>query len=579
MFFLTYLSKELRRRAGRTVMTGLGLALGVGLVATITSISDGLDEAQSRVLDPLSAVGTDLVVTRPVATEQAGDQRAAAVGPGGPGGLGIGPAAGAIAPEDRDALLQENSSVLTDLSKLGNPGDHFTHDFFLPATQLTFPEEQASKIASLDGAAAAGKGLTLLGVHQEGTVPQIVAELQTGGETINVDQPIIPPTEAERAQIEACIGRMQGSTETAPQPEIPVPGGGLGRAFRLDPEVVQKCFPERFARFRGSVTAPQRVIRQLLNPPQTDIRSETYSIAGVDLTTPGLGLITKAQTTKGSFFSGTADAKEAVLAEGYAGRKNLALGSEINLNGETYKVVGFVKPPLGGQAADVYLPLADLQRLSGRAGRINTVLVRAEDSAQVSSLGQRIQGSFEGAQVTSADDVAKRVSGSLVDAAKLADRLGLVLSLIVLGAAFLFASILTASSVARRVRELGTLKAIGWRTGRVVRQVLGESVVQGALGGLLGIALGAGAAWAIAQFAPPLEVRAAATSNPAGALFGLGAVGGSAASETVALSAPLSLPILALAVGLALLGGLIAGGVGGLRAARLRPADAMREIG
>jgi ABC-type antimicrobial peptide transport system permease subunit len=37
--------------------------------------------------------------------------------------------------------------------------------------------------------------------------------------------------------------------------------------------------------------------------------------------------------------------------------------------------------------------------------------------------------------------------------------------------------------------------------------------------------------------------------------------------------------LLLLAVGLAVLGGLIAGSAGGLRAARLRPAEALRHIG
>jgi ABC-type antimicrobial peptide transport system permease subunit len=47
----------------------------------------------------------------------------------------------------------------------------------------------------------------------------------------------------------------------------------------------------------------------------------------------------------------------------------------------------------------------------------------------------------------------------------------------------------------------------------------------------------------------------------------------------VSLEAPVDFGLILLAIGLALLGGLIAGSVGGLRAARLRPADALRHIG
>jgi ABC-type lipoprotein release transport system permease subunit len=51
-----------------------------------------------------------------------------------------------------------------------------------------------------------------------------------------------------------------------------------------------------------------------------------------------------------------------------------------------------------------------------------------------------------------------------------------------------------------------------------------------------------------------------------------------AGSELIELTAPVDASLLLLAIGLALLGGLVAGSVGGLRAARLRPADALRQI-
>src|SRR5213076_1032480 len=64
MFQLRYAASELRRRAGRTILTALGLAAGVGLVIGIVGVSQGLDDAQTKVLSPLSKVGTDVLVTR-----------------------------------------------------------------------------------------------------------------------------------------------------------------------------------------------------------------------------------------------------------------------------------------------------------------------------------------------------------------------------------------------------------------------------------------------------------------------------------------------------------------------------------
>jgi putative ABC transport system permease protein len=216
--------------------------------------------------------------------------------------------------------------------------------------------------------------------------------------------------------------------------------------------------------------------------------------------------------------------------------------------------------------------------MSDRQGRVNTLYVRADSSDDVPALAGDIERTFEGSEVTTAQDLADRVGGSLADAKDLAGKLGTALTVVALLAAFLIASLLTLTSVTKRIRELGTLKAVGWPQRLVVRQVTGEALAQGALGGLLGAALGVGGAALISAIGPELEATVAqvAQRGPGPAGFGQGAI--EAGSRLVTLDAPIDAPLLLLAIGLALLGGLLAGAVGGARAARLRPADALRHI-
>src|SRR2546422_3933406 len=63
VFYLCYLRSELLRQRWRTIVTLLGLGLGVALVIAIASLSKGLDRAQKKTLDPLGGIGTDLTVT------------------------------------------------------------------------------------------------------------------------------------------------------------------------------------------------------------------------------------------------------------------------------------------------------------------------------------------------------------------------------------------------------------------------------------------------------------------------------------------------------------------------------------
>jgi hypothetical protein len=113
VFFLHYISAELRRRRGRTILTALGLAIGVGLVVVVSALSDGLDKAQDEVLQPLTGIRLPR----------------------------------------------------------GEPGERFERDDLISTSQLSFSERRAEKVAALDGVAGVATSLTLNSIHVEGTVP------------------------------------------------------------------------------------------------------------------------------------------------------------------------------------------------------------------------------------------------------------------------------------------------------------------------------------------------------------------------------------------------------------------------
>jgi ABC-type antimicrobial peptide transport system permease subunit len=443
------------------------------------------------------------------------------------------------------------------------------HDFFLPGTQLTFEQSAADQIASLDGVQKVTTGLTLLAEHQEGIVPKIVATLKTQAKTFQIQRNLPRPTAKDFAQMQACLEKA-GVTLGRPQNGF---GGGAARANGANRGAFQKCLPASLRRFRTRFTAPSQTLKQVLNPPQTNISTTAYTIGGVDQTSPNMGVVTTTQVTKGAFLS-PAGGKEALVAASYAAKHSLEVGSKLNLNGTAFTVVGLVSPPLGGQSADVYLPLKQLQTLANQKNLANVVLVHAKSSSDVAKVKQEVQAALPEAQVASSKDVADTISGSLVDASNLSHDLGLALSIVAAAAAFLLAALLALSSVGKRVRELGTLKALGWTQRMVVRQVAGESLATGILGGIVGIGIGVAVALLIDAFGPSLS--ASSTTGSDFADLGVSTV--RTATHSVSLTAPVGMGVLAIGFGLALLGGLIAGTAGALRAARLRPADALRQI-
>ncbi len=117
------------------------------------------------------------------------------------------------------------------------------------------------------------------------------------------------------------------------------------------------------------------------------------------------------------------------------------------------------------------------------------------------------------ATVTNSSSLASQLTGSLSSASSLASNLGKWLAIAVLVAAFLLASLLTMSAVSRRVREFGTLKALGWTSRRVVGQVVGEALVIGVIGGVVGVGLGYLGSTLVGHFTPPLTAAVGATTG------------------------------------------------------------------
>lgn len=101
--------------------------------------------------------------------------------------------------------------------------------------------------------------------------------------------------------------------------------------------------------------------------------------------------------------------------------------------------------------------------------------------------------------------------------------------------------------LSRRALPADRVKALGWRQRLVIRQVVGESLVQGALGGLLGVASGVAGAAMIDAVGPTLE--ASVDAEPTGGIgaFGQGTI--AAGSADVVLGAPVVPGLVVLAVG------------------------------
>ncbi|MHC9043822.1 ABC transporter permease [Microbacterium saperdae] len=316
---------------------------------------------------------------------------------------------------------------------------------------------------------------------------------------------------------------------------------------------------------------------------------DSFSVLGIDPAATAVGPLASVEVSDGRAFDGDdSGALVALVDSTYATTNEIAVGDTIDVAGSDVEVVGILSSTsdAADTAANVYLPLDTAQQLAGVDDVISTVYVQADSAASIDSVQAALADELPDATITSQAELASSVSGSLSSATSLITNLGTWLSIIVLAVAVLLSVLLTLSGVGRRTREFGTLKAIGWSNGRVVRQVAGESMVQGLIGGAVGLVLGIAGIVAINIIRPTVAATTASAGQGGPGGMGGGPTGGGAGgpmfqatqAADIVLQAPFTPWVLVAAVGLAVLGGLIAGAFGGWRAARLSPAEALRSV-
>ncbi|WP_434769423.1 ABC transporter permease [Curtobacterium flaccumfaciens] len=510
--FLTYLRRELTNRKKQTVIIAIGMALAIALVVIVSSISGGVQAAQSSVLQSVYGVGTDITVTKTATASTNGGRPSFDFGSQG----------------DSD-----DDSGSTDLSQ---------SRLAVARGTSTLDAANLSTITSTDGVKAATGVLTLENSTFSGQVQQ-----QSTDDSSSSDS------------------SSDSTTQQGPPSGDTGGGGGFGGgSFSVD----------------------------------------SFTVTGIPVSGATVGPLTSTELTKGRTFAAKDAGKDVVVLDAsYAKSESKAVGDTVDIGGTDFTVIGIVSSTGSASTtgSNTYIPLDTAQALADLDGKVTSIYVSAESSSDVSTIKSALQAKLTSATVSTEADLASSVSGSLSTASSLVSNLGKWLSIVVLAAAFLIAILFTISGVTRRTREFGTLKAIGWSNGRITRQVAGESLVQGLIGGVLGAAAGLIGILVVNVISPTISASASSTTGggagggggmPGGAATaaaGSGTTGGapaggfgggaSTASTTdVVLHAPVTVEIILLAIGLAILGGLIAGALGGWRASRLRPAEALRSV-
>jgi putative ABC transport system permease protein len=256
----------------------------------------------------------------------------------------------------------------------------------------------------------------------------------------------------------------------------------------------------------AAVPGVARAIPQVTLPFESDgvgmsLGDSGIITAGSPLDGPG-GLVA-VRAAAGRLLTAEDAGPMVVLGADLARRAGIGVGARIAIRGHDFTVLGILDPTLSPADATALMPLGPGQQLYAEAlpavirGTLHVddlatqVTVLPADGVAEADLAARIEAAVPDVRAVTASSFQEATGSSV--ALLNAIIVGVALISLVVGGLSVVNTM--AMSVQERTREIGIKRAIGGSRGRVVRELVSEAALIGAIGGLIGLGLGAVVIW------------------------------------------------------------------------------------
>lgn len=180
----------------------------------------------------------------------------------------------------------------------------------------------------------------------------------------------------------------------------------------------------------------------------------------------------------------------ALLGRGIADALDKHPGQTLQVENKDFRVAGVIAADNPFDSNSVIATLADVQELMGRPGIVSEFQIQVDAANRGEDALRSVCREIESLTVAGQPlGLKAQPTHQFVDGAteaKLSSSLAWAVSVIVVALSLVGMLNTMLMSVSERTREFGVLRAIGWKRARMVRMIVGESLLIGMAGGLLG---------------------------------------------------------------------------------------------
>jgi ABC-type antimicrobial peptide transport system permease subunit len=179
--------------------------------------------------------------------------------------------------------------------------------------------------------------------------------------------------------------------------------------------------------------------------------------------------------------------REIIMGKVAAKNFKKKVGDSLQVLGASYRIVGIYETGVGYEDAAAVMTLAEAQRLFKKPNQVSAYGIKMRDPSQADVVRRQIESRFSQVSVSRSTEFAEK-SNDMNSFRAMTNALSFI-SVLVGGVGMMNAMLM---SVYERTREIGTLRALGWRRRRVIWMIVREALLLSFLSGLVGILLGVG---------------------------------------------------------------------------------------